>query len=659
MGDTTLYQGGARVVASRLDKEVEEILLHIKQNHNFLLSGGAGSGKTYSLVQTLKQISILYPNAQIACITYTNAAAIEIMNRANIANLRVSTIHDFLWENISIFPNDLRLTLVDLVNMEDSGIKNPYQDEVFLLSSDVAVQYKEYVRLANGEISHDEVLVLANEMYKKYSKLCDILNDRYPFIFVDEYQDVSPLVVDILLNYLQKSKHRNIIGFFGDSMQSIYDDKSVGDIEEYVSRGIVHKIEKEQNRRNPNAVIKLANKLRIDGLEQKESNDIDAPNMNEGKLKEGTAKFLFSQNIEVSSVKKSKWCEGWNFNDSKQTKELRLTHNLIASEAGFDELMQIYDNDPIIKFKKEFKKAAEQKHYVIAENATVDEVVKGMDWKYKKGVNEGKQHLDVLLSENEVQTLYNYVKLWSYEKFNQIYMDKDSLIDDRVEVAGTVVREAKRDYLIQHLFKIQDIIFLYKNQMFNELLQKTQIKIVMNSDKAKLVDNIEKLISMENESIESVIDFADQVGLCRKDDKFLSFVEKNEYLYWRVQQVKYGEFQNLYKYLEGYTPFSTQHKIKGLEYENVLVFLENGGWSNYNFEYLFNEHIFSTLSKSKQETYPRILKRTKKLFYVCVTRAKGNLVVFYPNPTEGVLEGAIELFGEENCIDLDKEDVPY
>lgn len=647
------------MAASRLDKEVEEILLHIKQKHNFLLSGGAGSGKTYSLVQILKQISILYPNAQIACITYTNAAAVEIMNRANIANLRVSTIHDFLWENISLFPNDLRLTLVDLVNMEDSGIKKPNQDGVFSISSDIVVQYKEYVRLANGEISHDEVLVLANEMYKKYSKLCDILNDRYPFIFVDEYQDASPLVVDILLKYLQKSKHRNIIGFFGDSMQSIYDDKSVGDIDEYVSQGIVHKIIKEQNRRNPNAVIKLANKLRLDGLEQKESSDLDAPNMIEGKLKEGTVKFLFSRNIEMSLIKKSKWCEGWDFNDSKQTKELRLTHNLIASEAGFDELMQIYDNDPIFKFKKEFKKAAEQAHYVIAENTTVDKAVRGMDWKYKKGINEGKQHLDVLLEENGAKILYNYVKSWSYEKFSQIYMDKDSLIDDKIEIAGTVVREAKRDYLIQHLFKIQDIIFLYKNQMFNELLQKTQIRIVMNSDKARLVDNIEKLIAMENESIKSVVDFVDQVGLCRKDDKFLSFVEKNEYLYWRVQQVKFGEFQNLYKYLEGYTPFSTQHKIKGLEYENVLVFLENGGWSNYNFEYLFNKQIFSTLSKSKQTSYPRILKRTKKLFYVCVTRAKGNLVVFYPNPTKGVLEGAIELFGEENCIDLDRDDVHY
>ena len=643
------------MAASRLDKEMEEILLHIKQNHNFLLSGGAGSGKTYSLVQTLRQISIFYPNVQIACITYTNAAAVEIMNRANIANLRVSTIHDFLWENISLFPNDLRSTLVDLVNMEDGGIRKPDQDEQFLLSNDVTVQYKEYVRLSNGEISHDEVLLLANEMYKKYPKLCDILNDKYPFIFVDEYQDASPLVIDILLNYLQTSKHKNIIGFFGDSMQSIYDEMGVGDIEGYVSKGIVHKIEKTQNRRNPKAVIKLANKLRIDGLVQKESDDIDAPNMVQGKLKEGTIRFLYSCNTDISAIKKSKWCEGWDFNDSKQTKELRLTHNLIASEAGFNELMQIYDNDPIFKFKKEFKKAAEQKHYVIAENTTVDEAIKGMDWKYERGQNAGKQHLEVLLEGKGVKVLYDYIKAWSYEKFSQIYMDKDSLIDDKVEIEGMVVREAKRDYLIQHLFKIQDIIFLYKNRMFNELLLKTQVRIVVNNDKVRLVDNIERLLAMENESIGTIIDFADQVGLCKKDDKFLSFVEKNEYLYWRVQQVKYVELQNLYKYLEGYTPFSTQHKIKGLEYENVLVLLENGGWSNYNFEYLFNKQILSTLSKAKQATYPRILGRTKKLFYVCVTRAKDNLVVFYPNPTNDVLKGATELFGAKNCINLDEE----
>lgn len=219
----------------------------------------------------------------------------------------------------------------------------------------------------------------------------------------------------------------------------------------------------------------------------------------EGRLKEGTFKFLYSCN-----------------NDAIQTKELRLTHNLIASEAGFDKLMQIYDNDPIFKFKREFKKAAERKKYLIDNNATVDEMIRGMDWKYKRRPNIGKQHLDVLLEREDVLALYDHIKLWPYEKFNQIYMDKDSLIDDKVEIEGVVIREAKRDYLIKHLFKIQDIIFLYKNKMFNELLLKTQVRIVTNSNKVRLVNNIEKLISMGNEPIGNVVDFADHAGLCQK-----------------------------------------------------------------------------------------------------------------------------------------------
>ena len=148
------------MVARGLDKEVEEIILHIEQNHNFLLSGGAGSGKTYSLVEVLKRISILYPNAKVACITYTNAAAVEIMNRTNIVNLAVSTIHDFLWNNISLFPNELRTTLVGLVNDEHSDIKRPKENKTFELVDDATIQYKEYTKLVNGEISHDEVWMI-------------------------------------------------------------------------------------------------------------------------------------------------------------------------------------------------------------------------------------------------------------------------------------------------------------------------------------------------------------------------------------------------------------------------------------------------------------------------------------------------------------------
>lgn len=43
------------------------------------------------------------------------------------------------------------------------------------------------------------------------------------------------------------------------------------------------------------------------------------------------------------------------FSNPKETKELRLTHNLIASNAGFPKLMEIYDKDPFLKLKKEFR----------------------------------------------------------------------------------------------------------------------------------------------------------------------------------------------------------------------------------------------------------------------------------------------------------------
>ena len=46
-------------------------------------------------------------------------------------------------------------------------------------------------KVANNGISHDEVLLLAHRMFKKYPRLCDLLLDKFQFIFVDEYQDTS------------------------------------------------------------------------------------------------------------------------------------------------------------------------------------------------------------------------------------------------------------------------------------------------------------------------------------------------------------------------------------------------------------------------------------------------------------------------------------
>jgi DNA helicase II / ATP-dependent DNA helicase PcrA len=94
-----------------LEPEVQEILRHIDNKENFLLSGGAGSGKTYSLVQVIKQVILEYPTIKVACMTYTNAAVKEIEERVKHQNLSVTTIHDFLWENIKSFQKELKKSL--------------------------------------------------------------------------------------------------------------------------------------------------------------------------------------------------------------------------------------------------------------------------------------------------------------------------------------------------------------------------------------------------------------------------------------------------------------------------------------------------------------------------------------------------------------------
>src|SRR5690606_28984798 len=227
--------------------------------------------------------------------------------------------------------------------------------EDYFDSLEKGIQYKEFLRIREGIISHDEILIVANYVFEKYPKLSDIVKDKYKFILIDEYQDTSKYVVEIFLTHFNKSKKKNIIGFFGDAMQSIYDD-GIGKLDDYKGEedGLVKEIKKEQNRRNPQKIIDLANQLRTDSIEQVPSKDDNAPNMVGGVVKDGSVLFLYSSNGDIERVKKYLQDKSdWNFSNSKETKELNLTHNLIAGKAGFRALMDIYDSDPIMGLKKD------------------------------------------------------------------------------------------------------------------------------------------------------------------------------------------------------------------------------------------------------------------------------------------------------------------
>lgn len=635
-----------------LGAEEQEIFAHIDEKENFLLSGGAGSGKTFSLVQVIRQAIAENPSAKIACMTYTNAAVKEIEERVNHKNLNVTTIHDFLWDNIKHFKKELKSALVALINDETvSGIN---VDEPLPIAEDYfkdiekGIQYKEYLKIKDGIISHDELLILAHYLFENYPRLSCVVKDKYEFIFIDEYQDTSELVVKIFLEQFKKSDKTNIIGFFGDAMQSIYDG-SIGNLDYYKGNeeGKVKEVKKEQNRRNPKSIIELANKLRTDGLEQAPSADPNAPNMTNNEVKLGEVIFLHSTDGDIEKVKNYLSANyGWDFNNNKETKELNLTHNLIADKAGFRTLMDIYDRDLILDFKSRIRKYLKDNAINIDfSGSTFGEVVATLQQgKTGRSLNAVSPTAGMQAFIDHNPDLYNAALNYNYEVLSKIYVNKDQLLDDKKQDEDDENKKgSKRDNLIKHLFKIQTNISLYTNSQFNEFLRVTdyRARIITVQDKITLKQNIESLVNVGDKTIEQVINEANETGICLIDDSLNKFKENNDYLYNRVKNVKFSEFQKLYEYLEGKTPFSTQHKTKGTEFNDVLVILNNGGWNNYNFENLF-------LGNGT----PSVLGRTQKIFYVCCTRAKERLAVFYHNPAPAILDKATEWFGAENVIGL-------
>lgn len=611
---------------------IEKIKGCIENHQNFLLCGGAGSGKTYTLMEVLDCLYERDRKVRVACITFTKVAVKEIRGRAPYESLWVSTIHEFLWNVIEKFQKNLKSSLVELIEMENqeekTGIKYrgkiEINNEYFL---DKEISYQDWVKIEDGVISHDEVLKIANYMFKKYPLLCRILKDKYDYILIDEYQDTEKQVVDIFLDACYKEQFgKHIVGFFGDSMQSIY-AKGVGSLsKEVFEEDIVQEVIKQDNWRCSKAVIGLINNIRNDGLIQEASGD----------NKDGSISFLYSSNsdIDINKVKDHEKFKNWDFSNASETKELYLTHSLISKKAGFDELFQIYDKDKIIEHVRKIKKKLKEDTAIEVniEEITFGEIL-ALDL-----VRKSPLFNEFVADNNE---LFEYAKKMKFVDLQDIYLSKDLLIEGGSEKKED--RGNNKDDLNKHLSKIQKCIHLYDDNKIYEFTKVTEFKIKSVKDKRKLKEVMDELKDIDSKSIEDIIELAHNGGIVRKDDKFNNFIENKKYVYDRVKGVKYIEFKNIYDYEEGYSPYSTQHGIKGAEFENVLVILDNGGWNQYNFDYLFE----NTAGKEP------IIERTRKMFYVSCSRAKNNLVIFYHNPSDLILNKAREWFGDNNVILLD------
>ncbi len=107
-----------------------------------------------------------------------------------------------------------------------------------------------------------------------------------------------------------------------------------------------------------------------------------------------------------------------------------------------------------------------------------------------------------------------------------------------------------------------------------------------------------------------------------------------------LRDVPYGEVINLVRYLDGHTPFSTKHGVKGAEFENVLVIV-GMGWNRYNFNQMLELAGKSTpIPKDKQDAF----ERARNLFYVCCSRPRRRLAVLFTQELSAQAQATLGLW---------------
>lgn len=119
----------------------------------------------------------------------------------------------------------------------------------------------------------------------------------------------------------------------------------------------------------------------------------------------------------------------------------------------------------------------------------------------------------------------------------------------------------------------------------------------------------------------------------------------------KLRDVAYREIAALTRFVEGTTPFATQHSVKGAEFENVLVVL-GGGWNHYNWPRLLE--LLETKALTVQNT--KGFYRARNLFYVSVSRPMKRLAVLATQTLpEDALATTRTLFGVGGVEELSLE----
>lgn len=586
----------------------------LDRRESFIFEAGAGAGKTYSLIEALRYLikrdgsELIRSRQQIACITYTNVATKEIKARTDCHSaIYSSTIHSFCWSLIQDFQPFLRKEIPNIEGWPDrlkesakrtidriikervealgekdadiDAVSSALQPDLELLETVGArnVEYSlGYPRADKDSISlaHNDVLIIAAKFLEN-EKFRRLLVSRFPVIFIDEYQDTDNLIFAALKAHVIGADCSPLIGFFGDHWQKIY-GSGCGKIE----HPKLKPIGKKANFRSVPAIVDCLNKMRPELPQEVEdpsaTGSVVVFHTNEWKGKRRTGNHWNGDLPESAArsyfqtVVKKLTEAGWNLSP-EVSKILMLTHNAIATEQGYKQLLDSF------------------------------------------------QYRDSAIKKEDPHILF--------------------LIDTVEPVCRAFT--GKR-----------------YGEMFAVLGGRTPA-VRSHTDKAAWSEHLTSLVKLtQSETIGAVLDHIRQGGLfplpepverkeCLLEKRIepLNLEEPDEIeRLRRLHAVPYKELVMLKNFIEEKTPFSTNHGVKGAEFENVLVVFGRG-WNQYNFA-KFLETAEQPISENSRETF----ERNRNLFYVVCSRPKKQLAMLFTQElSEAALTTLRNWFGAE-CI---------
>jgi len=597
-----------------LDDYVDDVIadcLSLTTPRSFSLFAGAGSGKTRSLVNALRYIQITHGerlklNGQhVGVITYTNKARDEIIRRIEFNPLFVvSTIHSYAWKLIGGFNEDIREWLLhnlaqdisELVDAERKGrqgtkasITRQSQIESKRRRLEDLSGIRAFAYNPNGEnkergsLNHAEVIAVCANFLSEKRLMQRILVSQYPILLVDESQDTNKHLMDAFLVVETAHRSRFGLGFFGDSMQRIYNEgKARIDLElpeEWA------KPAKKLNHRSPKRIVRLINKIRrkVDEHVQEPRTDSAEGFVRLFVLPASTqdkpAVEVAVRNHMASVAEDKQW------NDREACKILTLEHHMAASRMGFqnifDPLYSVQDfrtgllngRFPATRFFTDVVLplvAAQQEEDKFATAKIVREHSPLLSTTTLKTASEPRQQL--LTAQDVVQSL---MSLW----------------DAGVPTCGDVLANVAAS----NLFAIPD-----------SLVPLIELRRITESSANKEAENTDPL----PESIVALNAFLDS---------------------------PFSEIQPFARYVSDEAPFDTHQGVKGLEFDRVMVLMDDSEARGFMFGY---EKLFGAKDRSaadlrnESEGKETSLDRTRRLFYVTCSRARGSLalVAYSDNP---------------------------